>query len=81
MKNLRRIYGTFDNDTFEFNSDSFEIKEKATISDDGETYEASAQDADGNRFKVYWDIINPEAEDGADACDWSKPFILAFVLD
>lgn len=31
---------------------------------------ANAIDAEGNLYKVKWDVTNVDAEDGSDACDW-----------
>lgn len=44
-------------------------------SDTGERYySASAIDADGNEYKVRWEIYEGfEGEDEGDACDWDSP--------
>lgn len=31
---------------------------------------ADAIDVDGNLYKVIWDVVNPDVEDGGDACNW-----------
>jgi hypothetical protein len=41
-----------------------------------EWYEAAAEDADGNEYRVIWEISNPDAEDEGDACDWSEPWAI-----
>jgi hypothetical protein len=33
---------------------------------------ADAIDVDGNLYRVKWEITNPDAEDGSDACDWDN---------
>jgi hypothetical protein len=39
-------------------------------------YEAATEDADGNEYRVIWEISNPDAEDDSDACDWSTPWAI-----
>jgi hypothetical protein len=39
-------------------------------------YEAEAEDADGNEYRVIWTIDNPDAEDQSDACDWENPWAI-----
>lgn len=34
------------------------------------TYEADAMDADGERYRVLWDITNTETADESECCDW-----------
>lgn len=41
-----------------------------------EWYEASAEDAEGNDYRVIWEISNTNAEDESDACDWSTPWAI-----
>ena len=39
----------------------------------GETYyRAFGYDSIGNGYYFWWEIINPEAEDESDACDWNN---------
>jgi hypothetical protein len=33
-------------------------------------YEAMATDDEGNFYKIRWEIINPQAEDESESCDW-----------
>jgi len=35
-------------------------------------YQAIAEDDEGNEYMVRWDIIDSDAEDESDACDWEK---------
>ena len=44
----------------------------------GAYYEASAEDEDGNRYCVCWEITNREAfdEGDEDCCDWDCPTIV-----
>lgn len=46
----------------------------------GDTYEARAEDKDGNSFLVVWDVLDGWREsfaagdlDEGDACNWDKP--------
>ena len=44
-----------------------------------EWYEASAEDAGGNAYRVIWaisDDYNPAEQDESDACDWSTPWAI-----
>jgi hypothetical protein len=41
-----------------------------------EWYEAAAEDAEGNAYRVIWEISNPGAEDESDTCDWSTPWAI-----
>lgn len=43
----------------------------------GDFYRVDGEDQDGNEVIILWTIKNPDAEDGADACDWDNP---AWVL-
>ena len=36
-------------------------------------YMASAIDAEGNEYNVWWTITNPDAEEECDMCDWDEP--------
>jgi hypothetical protein len=36
-------------------------------------YEMTAEDSISEVWRVYWDIINPEATDLQNICDWSNP--------
>lgn len=38
--------------------------------DHGSRYQALASGNDGYRYLIYWDVIDPYCEDGADACAW-----------
>lgn len=35
-------------------------------------YKADAIDENGNLYLIIWEVINPEAEDGSEACDWDN---------
>lgn len=49
------------------------IQQEAYPATDGSnTYWAHATDDAGNDYRVIWDVINPDADDGSDACDWSN---------
>jgi hypothetical protein len=37
---------------------------------DAPVYRASAEDSDGSTYRVMWPMTDPDADDGADACDW-----------
>lgn len=37
-------------------------------------YTASAEDADGNDWIVYWQIIDQDQDDESDLCDWGNVF-------
>jgi len=37
-------------------------------------YQASAEDAEGNLYRVFWEIIDADCEGGSDACDWDNPW-------
>lgn len=40
----------------------------------GNWYEASAKDEQGNEYLVMWDILTDwDGEDGGDACNWDHP--------
>ncbi len=41
-----------------------------------EWYEAAAQDAAGNEYRVIWKIINPDTDDESSACDWESPWAI-----
>lgn len=36
-------------------------------------YTASAIDAEGNEYNVWWTITNPDAEEESDMCNWDEP--------
>lgn len=38
--------------------------------DDVVYYSAAGYDRDGNDVKLIWDVVKPDADDNADACDW-----------
>lgn len=35
-------------------------------------YRAAAEDAEGNLYRVMWQIVAPDAEDESEACDWGR---------
>ena len=44
-----------------------------------EWYEASAEDAEGNIYRVIWEIeedYNPEEQGEDEACDWHEPWAI-----
>lgn len=48
--------------------------EESTCAMQGNWYEASAKDDDGNEYIVFWDILPDwDGEDEGDACDWDLP--------
>lgn len=40
---------------------------------DGNWYQASAADKEGNEYAIFWTDVNWDVEDGSDACDWDNP--------
>ena len=67
-------YGTIDH-----NGKTLTLTQQAYLDGDGSNdcegyYSASAVDADGNDYKVRWEIRDGfDGEDEGDACDWDKP--------
>lgn len=53
----------------------YALKQEAYYSNGYEgRYQANAVDTfDGASVMLYWDIINPDAEEEADMCDWQNP--------
>lgn len=39
----------------------------------GDWYEASGEDADGNEYRVIWTDIDTESDDASDHADWNSP--------
>ena len=67
-------YGTIDH-----NGKTLTLTQQAYLDGDGSNdcegyYSASAVDADGNDYKVRWEIRDGfDGEDEGDACDWDRP--------
>lgn len=59
-----------------FEGKEYRLTQDAYVSDDGATYQASAQDADNNEYMVVWEVNHPDFEnltDESEACDWENP--------
>ena len=67
-------YGTIDH-----NGKTLTLTQQAYLDGDGSNdcegyYSAAAVDADGNDYKVRWEIRDGfDGEDEGDACDWDRP--------
>ena len=49
------------------------LMQNAYISDNGQNYQAIAEDVEGNSYKIVWEILesyNPEEQEEDEACDW-----------
>ena len=44
--------------------------EDAYPSDHGSSYQALASGNDGCQYMLYWDVVDPYCDDGANACNW-----------
>lgn len=62
-------------ETITFKSKKLTLTQDAYITSNGvyNCYEALAVDADGNDYKVIWDILDAQCDDESNACDWSTP--------
>ncbi|PRO64791.1 hypothetical protein [Alkalicoccus urumqiensis] len=50
--------------------------EKPTVSSSGDTYTAVAVDQEDNQYLIEWAVVDPEAIDEVDACDWDEPIFV-----
>jgi hypothetical protein len=50
-----------------------QLTQPAYISDSGDTYQANAEDVEGNLYHVYWDVVDSETGDQSAACNWETP--------
>lgn len=42
-------------------------------------YTAVAIDNNGNMYHVIWEMIDPDAEDGADTCNWDEYSVKEYI--
>lgn len=57
-----------------FEGEEYELTQQAHYCESaGDEYTAHAFDKNGDEYYVYWDIINPDAEEEENMCDWDNP--------
>ena len=44
-----------------------------------EYFAANAYDEQGNMYHLTWDIVNPDADEVCDMCDWDNPSDIELV--
>jgi hypothetical protein len=59
-----------DNGDVWYNGMRLYLLRPAYVSEDGDYYLAPAIDAEGNRYRVTWDVTNHDAENEDESCDW-----------
>ena len=63
------------NTTATIDNVTYTLSQQAHISDDGQTYQASAVSPTGDTVLVLWDITCTDSDDESNACDWSRPYL------
>ncbi|WP_147802464.1 hypothetical protein [Alkalicoccus halolimnae] len=47
--------------------------QKPKVSSSGDTYKADALDQEDNKYEIEWAVVNPEAVDESEVCEWNEP--------
>lgn len=74
MRNQETIYTTEHGETLEHEGKTLWLQQQAYHSNTAGDpyYTAIAADAEGNEYKVRWEITCPDADEESDACNWAE---------
>lgn len=72
MKKFQEL-NAFNSTIVEVEGVEYRTTQDPYVSDEGDTYQAHALDAEGNEYLITWEVANGETEDESDACDWDSP--------
>jgi hypothetical protein len=75
IKHLNNIGIIMDYGTVSYQGKELKLLDQAEFSNKiGEEHVmfADALDAEGKEYRIIWDVIDEDCDDGIDLCDWSK---------
>lgn len=51
----------------------YRTTDRPRVGSRGDTYTAPALDQENNEYEIEWAVVNPEAVDESDTCQWDEP--------